>query len=182
MPGANDSASGVAALIELARVISQAPIQPTIGIDFVFFDGEEGDESLMSDYSSWKPLGSTFFADNARRFYGTKLPKEAIVVDMVCDKDLMIKKEPTSLESAPELLERFFTVALRVAPDIFSDEMGGGVRDDHTSLNAAGIPSILLIDLEYPPFHTTEDTADKCSGDNLAQVVRALHDYVYSVR
>ena len=63
---------------------------------------------------------------------------------------------------------------------VFQDKVGQSVQDDHTPLNRAGIPSFLLIDFEYPPYHTTGDTLDKCSAKSLETVAHAVFDYAYS--
>ncbi|MEJ2452278.1 MAG: fused MFS/spermidine synthase, partial [Gammaproteobacteria bacterium] len=74
VPGANDSASGVAALFEMARVITNMPKKPRVGIDFVFFDGEEGETTLGSDYRRWRPLGSMHFAREIQYLYPGSKP------------------------------------------------------------------------------------------------------------
>lgn len=182
VPGANDSASGVAVLIELAKVLAQSHVVPPVGVDFVFFDAEEGDGSIKSDYSDWQPIGSTYFADRLKDVYGETMPEAALIVDMVCDKDLRIKKEATSYEAAPDLVDAFWSVATNLHPQAFASTIGPSVRDDHTPLNAAGIPSMVLIDYEYPPFHTSEDTLDKCSAESLQTVAEALHAFIFSIQ
>ena len=141
VPGANDSASGVAVLLELARVISQSSTTPNVGIDIVFFDGEEGDENQDEDYSNWKPLGSTYFAENLDGLYGNIKPIFGVVLDMVCDKDLKIFKERSSVQNAPAEVEAFWNIAKKVDSNVFKDEVKYGINDDHTPLNSAGIPS-----------------------------------------
>jgi len=179
VPGANDSASGVAAIFELARVISNMPDKPKIGIDFVFFDGEEGEESQGSDYTNWVPLGSTHFANSIHYLYPVKRPGSAIVLDMVCDKDLIMHKELSSNQYAPREITKLWRIGQGVDAKTFSNERGPFIMDDHTPLNRAGIPSILLIDTEYAPFHTTGDTLDKCSDKSLETVVKTVLGYVY---
>ena len=67
MPGANNSASGVAVLLETARVLSLLP-KPAVGIDLIFFDGEEGPKSLGAGDPHWKALGSPYFAEHLRDY------------------------------------------------------------------------------------------------------------------
>src|SRR3989338_3061685 len=180
VPGANDSASGVAILIELARILRNSHVLPNVGIDFVFFDGEEGDENQGGDYSDWKPLGSTYFAGNLDELYRNNKPISAIVIDMVCDKDLRIYKERSSVQEAPSQVEAFWNVAKKMDNSAFQDQISQVIRDDHTPLNQAGIPSILLIDFEYSPFHTTQDTADKCDANSLQTVAETVWEYINS--
>ena len=153
---------------------------PNVGIDFVFFDGEEGDENQGGDYSDWKPLGSTYFAGNLDELYRNNKPISAIVIDMVCDKDLRIYKERSSVQEAPSQVEAFWNVAKKMDNSAFQDQISQVIRDDHTPLNQAGIPSILLIDFEYSPFHTTQDTADKCDANSLQTVAETVWEYINS--
>src|ERR1700761_8562557 len=73
MPGANNSASGVAVLLETARVLAELP-PPPVGIDFVFFDGEEGSKSLGAGDPEFAPIGSPYFAAHLRDFYPKAKP------------------------------------------------------------------------------------------------------------
>ena len=180
MPGANDSASGVAVLVELARILNNSHIVPKVGVDIVFFDGEEGDIHQGSDHSNWKPLGSTYFAEHLNEFYGNNKPVSALVLDMVCDRDLRIYKEQSSVQNAQVQVDAFWNIAQKVNSRVFQDEVQQNIQDDHTPLNRVGIPSFLLIDFEYPPFHTTSDTLDKCSAESLETVARAVFEYAYS--
>jgi hypothetical protein len=181
VPGANDSASGVAVLVELTRLLANSKIAPNIGIDIVFFDGEEGEETQKGDYSNWKPLGSTYFAKNLDKLYKNKKPVSTIILDMICDKDLKILKEASSVKNAPSQVENFWKIAQKVNPDVFKNEVGITISDDHTPLNQVGIPSLLLIDYDYPYFHTTKDTTDKCSTKSMETVVQVIYNYLYTL-
>lgn len=176
--GANDSASGTAVLIELARALSDALAELNVGVDIVFFDGEEGDLNQRSDYSAWKPLGSTYFAEHLHELYGNEKAQSALVLDMVCDDILSIYKEQSSVQHAEAHVDSFWSIAQKIAPEVFLDEVGQTIKDDHTPLNSAGIPSFLLIDARYSPWHTTEDTLDKCSASSLEAVAHAVFEYV----
>ena len=180
VPGANDSASGVAVLVELARILGNSHVIPNVGVDLVFFDGEEGDINQGSDYGSWKPLGSTYFAEHLSEIYGNNKPISALVLDMVCDKDLKIYKEQSSVQNAKSQVDSFWSIAQKINSGVFRDEVKQSVSDDHTPLNQSGVPSFLLIDFEYPPYHTTGDTLDKCSAKSLETIARAVFDYSYS--
>ena len=182
VPGANDSASGVAVLIEMARVMAKSPKQPAVGIDFVFFDGEEGEPSQGSDYTQWTPLGSSYFAQTLDQLYPDGKPQAGIVIDMVCDKDLRLYKEAASVKNAPQVVADVWRIGQITAAAVFRDKIAFEVRDDHTPLNNAGIPSIILIDPVYEPFHTTRDTLNQCSPRSLETVAATLLEYVYSVQ
>jgi spermidine synthase len=180
-PGANNSASGVAVLVEFARALHNSAVKPNTGIDIVFFDGEEGEESQGGDFTNWQPLGSAYFAQHLSDFYGDKKPASGIVLDMVCDKDLKIYKEISSAKEAPSQTEKFWDIAQKIDSSVFKNEASQEIRDDHTSLNQAGIPSFLVIDYDYPYYATTGDTLDKCSDKSLETVFKALWDYVMAL-
>jgi glutaminyl-peptide cyclotransferase len=180
MPGANNSASGVALLLETARVLSLLP-KPAIGIDMVFFDGEEGSISMGAGDPDFQPVGSPYFAEHLKDLYPAKKPEKAVDFDMVCDKDLHLKPEPSSLTSAKAEVKKFWDIGIATAPSAF--EMRNtpySISDDHTALQEAGIPSFIVIDFEYEPFYnTTQDTVDKCSAQSLEAVGRTLLQYLY---
>lgn len=177
MPGANNSASGVALMLETARVLALLP-KPEVGIDMVFFDGEEGPRSLGAGDPEWIALGSPHFAEHLRDYYPAAKPERAVVFDMVCDRDLELKPEPSSDMTE---VKKFWSAGRAIAPNAFSTRLTPGpIGDDHTALAAAGIPSFLVIDFEYEPFfNTTQDTIDKCSAQSLESVGRTLVQYLY---
>ena len=100
---------------------------------------------------------------------------------MVGDKELTIYKENSSVRQAPELVEKFWKVVQNQWPDIFKNAVKYEIRDDHTPFQELGIPSMLIIDYDYPPFHTTSDTIDKCSAESLEIVGKALIEYLNNV-
>jgi spermidine synthase len=181
VPGANDSASGVSALLEIARMIDQNKTKPSVGIDLVFFDGEEGFPDSINLDEKWEPLGSTYFARNLSKIYPDKLPEGAIILDMICDKDLKIYREKNSIYFAPRLTEDFWKTAKDVSSSVFKDESKWAIKDDHIPLNLSQIPSIVVIDFDFPFHHTTKDTLDKCSGKSLEVVTEAVYKYIYSL-
>ena len=181
VPGANDGGSGTAVLLELARILHSLEQPPTVGIDLVFFDGEEGESHLRGDYTNWFPIGSTYFAEQIDEQYPENKPTQAFVLDMVCDTDLDLYPEVSSVLSAPELVDNFWKIGEQVNPNVFHAKNGPSIRDDHTPLNAIGIPSFLVIDFEYPAFHTQDDTLEMCSSDSLEVVATTVLRYVYSL-
>jgi glutaminyl-peptide cyclotransferase len=180
MPGANNSASGVAVLLETARVLSLLP-KPAVGIDMIFFDGEEGAKSLGAGDPQWHALGSPYFTAHLKDFYPNAKPEKAVVFDMVCDRDLKLKPEPSSVTSALPEVQKFWRAGAGIAPSAFDTHITAyPISDDHTALAAAGIPSFLVIDFEYEPyFNTTQDTPDKCSAESLQAVGRTALQYLY---
>src|SRR6201996_9132902 len=125
MPGANNSASGVALLLETARVLSQLP-DPPIGIDMIFFDGEEGAISMGAGDPNFRPVGSAHFAEHLKDFYPSAKPEKAIDFDMVCDRDLHLQPEPSSIRSAPDEVKKFWDIGVKVAPKSFNHEPTAG--------------------------------------------------------
>ncbi|OGK09333.1 hypothetical protein A2767_03820 [Candidatus Roizmanbacteria bacterium RIFCSPHIGHO2_01_FULL_35_10] len=178
MPGANDGASGVAVLLEIAQFLSQVDTPPRMGVDIVFFDGEEGEDLSRTD---WKPIGSQYFVKELKTMYPENKPLVGIVVDMICDKDLNIFQEGDSLDQASKQVNDFWQLAGKNWPLNFNTKSKYRILDDHTALNSSGIPSFLIIDYDYPYFHTTEDTLDKCSKDSLKVVGNSILNYIYSI-
>jgi hypothetical protein len=178
--GANDSASGVAVLREIARVLEEAEVKPNVGVDFVFFDAEEGDPQLPDAGKPWRPIGSEYFAEHVSNYYDENLPYAGVVLDMVCDADMQILIERYSYQNAKDATERIWSFGQAIYPEIFVPRVGESIFDDHRALTAVGIPSTLLIDFTYPYWHTTNDTLDKCSGDNLQKVTEVVLAYLYS--
>jgi Zn-dependent M28 family amino/carboxypeptidase len=168
--GANDGASGVAVLLELATIMAARP--PRVGVDIVLFDGEDGgDGGGLADWC----LGSQYYAAHM----GEYAPSYAIVVDMIGDAELSVRREPNSLASSRLVVDRVWEAARRVGASSFTDELWPPVYDDHVPLIRAGVPAIVIIDFDYPHWHTLEDTPDKCSAVSLAEVGRVLVDLVY---
>ncbi len=171
--GANDGASGVALLMEIAHHLAASPTH--WGVDLVLFDGEElvygGGQDQTGDYF----LGSKAFArayaegpkDKARYTAG-------IVLDMVGDKNLAIDREPYSVEFAPKLVREVWSIAKALRVTQFRDKLGPAVYDDHLALNNADIPAIDIIDFDYRYWHTARDLPDQCSGASLAQVGKVV--------
>jgi glutaminyl-peptide cyclotransferase len=173
--GANDGASGVALLMEIAHHLKDSPTP--WGVDLVLFDGEElvyGRDAAHEDYF----LGSKAFAkayETGRRQRKLKYHYVAgLVLDMVGDRDLVIDQEGFSLRLAPQLVRAVWTVAQRLDAKAFRRQEGRSVFDDHLPLNDALIPTIDIIDFDYPYWHTSHDLPDQCSGASLAQVGRVV--------
>ena len=161
--GANDGASGVAVLLEIARALKAHP--PRQRVTIVLFDGEDYGPTAADMF-----LGSKHFA---RTFDGPKVAW-AVLLDMVGDRDLKIKPERFSVRRAPAVVDRIWAAAEKIGATAFVREPGPAILDDHVFLLDRGIPCIDVIDFDYPYWHTLADTPDKCAPDSLAQVGRAI--------
>jgi len=160
--GANDGGSSTALLLELARVLARAPREQTVWV--VFFDGEEAHEPDAVTVPLW---GSRHFVADLRRRGQLGWLRTAVIVDMIGDRDLDIRREAAS---TPWLTALIWEAArgLGHGRHFLDDTLA--VVDDHVPFLEAGIPAALLIDFTYPPWHTAGDTLDKLSPRSL-QVV-----------
>ena len=175
--GANDGASGVAIILELARQLKQ--FMPTVGVDLVLFDGEDLGTSGFGDSFS---IGAQHFAKNRPPGFN---PRFGINIDMVGDRNLEIEREQNSERLAPEIQNLIFSTARRLMLPGFIDSPGLEITDDHLPLNAVGIPTVGLIDFTYPDgsnkyWHTMADTPDKCSAESLGTVGTLLLEIIYT--
>jgi glutaminyl-peptide cyclotransferase len=180
--GANDGASGTAALMELANQMNDLP--QDVGVDIVLFDGEEFVwQQGRDDYF----LGSTFFA---RKYVASppSIPYQAgILLDMIGDRELTIYYEQNSLRYAREVAKGIWRTADKLGVRAFVSRARHTIDDDHIPLNKiAGIPTVDLIDFDYPRvgmgapsyWHTEQDIPENCSGDSLAAVVWVVHQWL----
>jgi hypothetical protein len=165
IPGANDGASGVAVLLELAALLAERP--PRLGVDIVLFDGEDGGNG--GGLTDWC-VGSAYYAAHM----GDYCPRLAVVVDMVGDRDLSILREQNSMSTSPTSVDRVWEAARTVGAASFKETVGAAIFDDHVPLIRAGVPAVLVIDTQYPSWHTLADTPDKCSSESLGEVGRVL--------
>ena len=170
--GANDGGSSTGALLEMARVLSLHP-ELAAKIELVFFDGEEAYEQFSATDGLY---GSRYFARQITASKTEKMYRDGILWDMMGDRDLTITLPP---DSPVELARGIFAAAdalqVRNQFTYFSQD----ILDDHSPLNAIGIPTIDLIDFDYPPWHTAGDTMDKLSAQSL-QTVGAVTLYYLS--
>jgi Zn-dependent M28 family amino/carboxypeptidase len=158
--GANDGGSSAALLLELARRLAAAPGEYTYWL--VWFDGEEARASWTATDSLY---GSRRLA--AELAQARRLPRAMILVDMIGDRNLGILRDTYSTRW---LVDIVWATAARLGHGrhFLGTEMG--VEDDHAPFLNAGVPAVLLIDFDYPPWHTADDTLDKVSAQSLAIV------------
>jgi Zn-dependent M28 family amino/carboxypeptidase len=162
VPGANDGASGVAVLLELARSLPEE----TVPVWLVFFDAEDnadldGREGLM---------GSRAFVANL-----ISPPQAVVIVDMVGDYDLHLYIESNS---DIILVKEIWEHASELGYDQFIFETKYSIMDDHIPFLAAGIPAVDIIDFDYPSWHTLADTPDKVSPESLHAVGDTLWTWI----
>jgi SAM-dependent methyltransferase len=156
----SDAHKGVS---EMARVLAQAP-RLAAQVELVFFDGEEAYVSFTEHDGLY---GSRYFArrlafeDKAKQFRG------GILFDMCGDKSLGIT---LSTNSPPGLTRDIFAAAEKMNARKYFTYSSGSILDDHTPLNQVGIPTIDLIDFDYAPWHTPDDTMDKISAESLGVI------------
>lgn len=170
IPGANDGASGVAVLLHLAELM--AINRPAIGVDLLFFDGEDYGPSGRTDQYL---LGSSYFARQNRQEY-----EFGLLLDMIGDSDLTVYREALSELHAKEINDMVWEHASLLGLDAFNDSVKYEVLDDHIPLIAAGIPTIDIIDFDYLYWHTLADTPDKCSAASLEIIGRLVLEVVYA--
>ncbi len=167
--GANDGASGVAVLLELMRVMKDK--RPAdLGILYLMTDGEDLGPGLDEMF-----LGAVHFSNNQP----TPKPDYGILLDMIGDKNLRIPMEPNSMQMARPLMNAFYDHAAKIGlKSTFPKTLGPEILDDHLALNDKGIPTIDLIDFEYAPWHTLDDTPDKCSAESLGKVGKMMESWL----
>ncbi|MHA1481519.1 MAG: M28 family peptidase, partial [Candidatus Thorarchaeota archaeon] len=167
--GANDGASGVGVLLELANVL---PVDIRSSVELVFFDAED---SGNIDGWDWI-VGSTYYVD---QLTPTRIESinGMILVDMVGDASLRLPREGSSTQS---LQDAVWDIANNLSHgDIFLEESGSSIIDDHRPFLLAGIPALDLIHTPFPWYwHTVEDTPDKCSAESLEVVGEVLEVFI----
>ena len=174
--GANDGASGVAVILELARILNASP--PPIGITLVLFDGEDmGRPGTPKSYAQ----GSLAFAKDLP----IEKPDEAIILDMIGDAELHIPIERYSYQQNRQLVKKLWGLAKVLSLDAFESRIEYSIYDDHVPLWAeAKIPAVDIIDFNYPNsytnyWHTTQDLPEHCSAESLGQIGTLLVHYIY---
>ena len=181
---ANDGASGVAVMLELARVLSADTCRLPVGVDFVCFDAEDWGTEHQSD--SWA-LGAQYWAKNIHKELNGKAYRYGILLDMVGGQGARFYQEGVSLHYAKNVVDRVWKAATTAGySSMFPQADGGTITDDHVPVNQAGIPCIDIIpcypDCEQsnfgPTWHTISDDMEhidpatlKAVGQTLLQVL-----------
>lgn len=188
--GANDGASGVAVLLELARLMAANP--PPRPIIIALLDAEDSGKSGSGELYSGFCLGSKYLAANWPASLAK--PTEGILLDLVGGDDVANPRCPprfggnnvldfpierNSLDFNPTLVNALWTIAERRGHTAFKRTVGSAITDDHLPLNAAGIKVIDIIDFPPPEWHTIDDTPEHCSAAALHQTGDTLARYIW---
>ncbi len=173
---ANDGGSGVALLMELAHHVKG--LKTKVGVDFVFFDGEE----YIFDRDDDKYFfGSQQFAREyvKERRVGKKRYTAAVLLDMVGGKNARFPIERSSWSFAPGLVREVWGIAGELKVGSFNTGFSKfEVQDDHIALNRAGIPAIDIIDFDYAHWHRLTDVPRNCSGETMEQVSKVVSTWL----
>lgn len=167
--GANDGASGVAVLMELAYSLPES-VRSTV--EMVLFDAEDS-----GSIDGWQWIqGSTYYVSQLSLARRSSI-QAMVLVDMVGDEYLRLPRESSSTTS---LQNTIWDIADQLGHnDTFLDTSGGSIIDDHRPFLDAGIPAVDLIHTPFPWYwHTMEDTPDKCSAESLQVVGEVLEVFV----
>jgi Zn-dependent M28 family amino/carboxypeptidase len=160
--GASDGASSTAALIELGRVIkARGPLPFTI--ELLFLDGEE---AVIEWQGNDNTYGSRYYVEAAKKSGSLKSLRAFILLDMIGDRNLTIRRESNSTRWLTDIV---WGAARKLGHRGFMDEETT-VEDDHIPFVKAGVPSLDIIDLDYPQWHTAQDTLDAVAARSLQQV------------
>ncbi len=166
VPGANDGASGVAVLLEMARTLDVESTDHTICL--AFFDAEDNGYIQGWDWI----LGSRYFVENWDALGECQSPRYTVIVDMIGDADQQLLWEPNSHRG---LTEAIWSVAAQLGyGEWFRMDAGTPLLDDHTPFIEAGYTAIDIIDFTYPYWHTVEDTINKLGVESFERVGATL--------
>ncbi len=168
--GANDGASGVAVLLELGRLLSTQDLP--LGIDFAFFDAEE---YVFDAEVDPLVLGSIDFAS---KLADPTRYQAAVVVDIVGRAGQLLAPDSDSWYLARSLVREFWGIAAARAARSFEESVRYEVLDDHIPLLGVGIPTICLIDVDDPRWHTLDDTPEHCDPAALQEVGEVVWDWL----
>ncbi|MCY1062031.1 M28 family peptidase [Nannocystis sp. SCPEA4] len=170
--GANDGTSGVAVALELAPLLVRQ-LPPDVGLTVILFDGEELGRPDLGPYLAGSRALAAAIAQG--RFPLAARAEFGVVLDMVGDRDLRIQPDRASLAQHPALVERIWSIGQTHGFVAFDREpLPVPLLDDHVPLSEAGVPSVLLIDYDYPAWHTHADTRDQLDARSLGAVGETL--------
>ena len=180
--GANDGASGVGALLEIARLVNQR--QPELGIDIIFLDAEDYGTHDQNNEESWC-LGAQYWARNPHvQGYNARF---GILLDMVGGENTVFLKESYSERFAPDINKKVWKAAKKLGyGKMFIDEDGGGVTDDHLFINRlARIKTIDIIASDpeggfTPTWHTINDNMEHIDRNTLKAVGQTVLEVIYN--
>jgi glutaminyl-peptide cyclotransferase len=158
--GASDGASSAAFLLEAARVL-KAQKNP-LTIELLFLDGEEA--RLPDWHGTDNTYGSRHYVETGKRDGSLAAIRANLLIDMIGDRDLRLKRDANS---TPWLTDLVWTAAKQQKLDAYFVPLTTQIEDDHLPFVQAGVPSVDIIDLEYPQWHTANDNLDAVSARSL---------------
>ncbi|MGE5382825.1 MAG: M28 family peptidase [Omnitrophica WOR_2 bacterium] len=189
VPAANDGASGVGVLLEIARLMSIN--NPGLGVDIIFFDAEDYGEpqELQGAYDNAWALGSQYWAANPHiPGYSARF---GILLDMVGGEGAQFSKEERSRYYAPDIVKNVWQTAERIGySNLFLSTNSGPITDDHVYVNELlRIPTIDIIDYQddrekgfYEFWHTTKDDLSHISKETLKGVGQTVLTVTYEAK
>ena len=187
--GANDGASGVAVMMEIARQIQLKA--PGIGVDLICFDAEDCGTPEWADKgddnaSTWC-LGSQYWA--GKHHADGYTARYGILLDMVGGSNCVFEKEAYSMAYAPSVVDKVWSKAIRLGfGDLFKNTNGGGITDDHVQVNMSGIPCIDIIARDAngntfcKTWHTMNDNVGNIDKQTLKAVGQTVMEVIYTER
>ncbi len=174
IPGANDGGSGVAVLLEVAELLHTRPAP--VAVELAFFDGEDQGRATRPEEFS---LGAAHYAAALAGRPRPEWPVAGFLFDMVGDRDLQIHPEVVSAQRAASLVSVVLAGARATGAKGFRSDPKYTLTDDHIPLLEAGLPTVDIIDFDYPAWHTHADAPDRVSAASLAEVGRLAVWLVY---
>jgi glutaminyl-peptide cyclotransferase len=176
---ANDGTSGVAWLMEFGHHVKDMKLN--VGVDFVIFDGEEyvfDSRPGMDKYF----FGSEHFAADYKKARPAYKYIAGVLFDLCFAKDPQFPIEVKSQFHAGAVIEQVWSVAGDLKEPMFVAKMGPEVQDDHLALNHANIPTIDIIDFDYPHWHRLSDTPDKISGETMSRMSKVISTWLSRIK
>jgi hypothetical protein len=174
---ANDGGSGVALLMELANHMKDLPTK--VGVDFVFFDGEE---YIFEPGRDKYFFGSEHFAKTWKQTKGRPDYTAAVLFDMIAGGNAKFPVEGHSWFRCKSLCQELWGTARELKCRAFVEHVGDHVQDDHLALQNVGIPAVDIIDFSYPHWHKLSDVPANCSPEGMAQVAKVVSVWLQRVR
>ena len=174
---ANDGGSGVALIMELANHLDK--LKPQVGVDLVLFDGEE---YIFEPTRDKYFFGSEHFAKLYKQDKPIQRTVAAVLLDMIAGRRIQFPVEQNSWQNAASLVQEIWTIASEQGCPAFQNRFGYTVSDDHLALNRAGIPTVDIIDFDYPHWHRLTDVPANCSADSMRQVAKVLAVWLQRVK
>jgi Zn-dependent M28 family amino/carboxypeptidase len=162
--GASDAGSSAAFLLEFARALKGR--QNALPIELLFLDGEEAVVDWNHPSGTDHTYGSRYYVQQAKKAGTTKDIRAFILVDMIGDRNLNLRREQNS---TPWLVDIIWSTAKTLNRPEFTDDPWP-IEDDHLEFLAAGIDAVDLIDLDYPAWHTAQDDLAHVSAKSLQAV------------